>query len=127
MNSKYKNLIIAAMAAGIFYTNILEGMPKEKILVGVIFIFLGIVAVMELYDGIDQLRYETKKYLSKHRFNKYKSSLSGVIEKQRAKGKDEVYMKNLVTNFITHDKRYAFSGKQIAELLSLAADPERSA
>lgn len=127
MNSKYKNIIISAMAAGIFYVNIVEGMPGTKTVFGVCVMFLGCMALLQIFDGLEEIQYETKKVLSKRRFCGYKNWLAGMVERQRTKGKDEAYLKNFITNFITRDKRYAFSGNQIAELMSLAANVERSA
>lgn len=122
MNSKYKDVIIAVMAAGIFHRSIVEGISREKEIIGVIYIFLGTVAIMEVFDIVDMLRYDTKKLMTKYRFNRYKNSLDKVIEKQRAKGKDEVCLKNLVTNYVTRDKRFAFSGRQLSELLALSEE-----
>lgn len=126
MNSKHKNIIIAAMAAGIFYTKIVAGIPEDKIIIAVVCIFLGAIAVMEVFDGIDELRYESKKYLSKFYFNNYKKKIQRQVEEKRTKGKDEAWIKNFILNSMIFDKRLAFSGKQIGELLKLATDTERS-
>lgn len=122
-----KNIIIATVATSIYYANIVEGMPRIKVFVGVCSVFWSIVALLEIFDAIGGISCKTKKGLSKHRFCNYKNKLAGVVEKQRVKGRDEAWMKDFVINYIMHDKRFAFSGKQIAELLSLAADAERSA
>lgn len=122
MNSKNKNLIIAALATTIFYTNIVKGIPTEKVVIAIVCIFFGAVAVMELYDGIDQLRYGTKRFLNKYRFQRYKSKVEAKVEIERAKGRNELWMKDFITNYVIHDKRFAISGAQLGELISLAKD-----
>lgn len=122
MNSKQKNLIIAALATAMFYTNIVKGIPTQKVVIAIICIFCGAVALMEVYDGIDMLRYGTKRFLTKFRFKMYKRKVEEKVEKERAKGRNELWMKNFITNYVIHDKRFAFSGTQLGELMSLAKD-----
>ena len=122
MNSKHKNLIIAALATAMFYTNIVKGIPTQKVVIAIICIFCGAVALMEVYDGIDMLRYGTKRFLTKFRFKMYKRKVEEKVEKERAKGRNELWMKNFITNYVIHDKRFAFSGTQLGELMSLAKD-----
>lgn len=122
MNSKHKNLMIAALTTAIFYKNIVEGIPTEKIVIALVCVFMGVIAVMELYDGIDQLRYGTRKFLTKHRFQRYKRKIEKKVEIEREKGKNELWMKNFITNYVIHDKRFALSGSQLGELISLAKD-----
>ena len=123
MNSKHKNIIIAIMAASIFYTNVVQGIPKEKVIIAVILMFFGAMAVMEVYDGIDELRYGTKRFLTKYRFTKYKGKVE-VRMKEKHKGQGEAWKKDFITNYIAHDKRFAFSGAQLSELMELAKDEE---
>lgn len=120
MNSKPKNLIIAVLATAIYYTNIVKGIPTEKVVIAIVCIFFGVVAMMELYDGIDQLRYGTKRFLTKYRFKIYKHKVEAKVEIERAKGRNELWMKNFIVNYVIHDKRFAFSGAQLGELISLA-------
>ena len=120
MNSKSKNLIIAALVTAIYYTNIVKGIPTEKVVIAIVCIFVGAVAIMELYDGIDMLRYGTKSFLTKFRFRMYKQKVEAKVEKERAKGRNELWMKEFIVNWIMHDKRFAFSGAQVGELISLA-------
>ena len=122
MNSKHKNLIIAALVTAMFYTNIVKGIPTQKVVIAIICIFCGAVALMEVYDGIDMLRYGTKRFLTKFRFKMYKRKVEEKVEKERAKGRNELWMKNFITNYVIHDKRFAFSGTQLGELMSLAKD-----
>ena len=86
MNSKSKNLIIAALVTAIYYTNIVKGIPTEKVVIAIVCIFVGAVAIMELYDGIDMLRYGTKSFLTKFRFRMYKQKVEAKVEKDLRNG-----------------------------------------
>ena len=61
------------------------------------------------------------KLMSKKRFPSYKNYVSNIVERKRAEGKDWVWITCFIKNFIAHDTtKYAFTGKQIKELLDLA-------
>lgn len=124
MNSKHKNIIIAVMAAGIFYTNVVQGIPKEKVIIAVVLMFIGAMAVMEVYDGIDELRYGTKRFLTKYRFKMYKLKVEKQVAINKAKGRDELWMRSFIMNYVMFDKRFAFSGAQLSELMKLAKDEQ---
>ena len=61
------------------------------------------------------------KLMSKKRFPSYKNYVAHFVEQKRAENKDWAYLTNFIKNFIAHDTpKYAFTGKQIKELLDLA-------
>lgn len=61
------------------------------------------------------------KLMSKKRFPSYKNYVANMVERKRAEGKDWAHLTNFIKHFIAHDEpKYAFTGKQIKELLDLA-------
>lgn len=60
------------------------------------------------------------KLISKKRFPSYKNYVKNLVEEKRAEGKGYKYLQMFIQNFIAHDTKYAFTGKQIKELLDLA-------
>lgn len=61
------------------------------------------------------------KLMSKKRFPTYKNYVKNIVERKRAEGKDWKQLTNFIKSFIAHDEpKYAFTGKQIKELLDLA-------
>ena len=67
------------------------------------------------------------KLMSKKRFPIYKNYVSNIVEQKRAENKDWAYLTCFNKNFIAHDTpKYAFTGKQIKELLDLANQEEMS-
>ena len=120
-----KNTIVAALATVIYQEHIVAGVSGTSKTFGIVVVYIFIIGILELFDGlIDCIRDRRKRIriLNKCKFTRYTERLTEMVETKRAKGKDEAYLKNFITNFITHQKRYAFSGAQIGELLSLAED-----
>ena len=125
-----KNIIVAALATVIYQEHIVAGVSGTSKVFGVVVVYVFIIGILEFFDGlIDCIRDRRKRIriLNKCKFTRYAERLAETVETKRAKGKDEDYLKNFVTNFITHQKRYAFSGEQIGELLSLAEDRKERA
>lgn len=61
------------------------------------------------------------KIMSKKRFPIYKNYVANIVEQKRTENKDWKYLNNFIKNFIANDTpKYAFTGKQIKELLDLA-------
>ena len=61
------------------------------------------------------------KIMSKKRFPSFKNHLAKKVERKRAEGKDWKQLTNFIKNFIAYyEPKYAFTGKQIKELLDLA-------
>lgn len=61
------------------------------------------------------------KLMSNKRFPSYKNYVAKMVEQKRIEGKDWVYLTNFIKHFVTHyEPKYAFTGKQIKELLDLA-------
>lgn len=60
------------------------------------------------------------KLMTKKRFPSYKNYIKNLVEEKRTEGKDWKYLQVFISNFIAHDTKYAFTGKQIKELLDLA-------
>lgn len=61
------------------------------------------------------------KIMSKKRFPSYKSYVAKHVQLKRDDGKDWAYLTCFIKNFIANDTpKYAFTGKQIKELLDLA-------
>lgn len=61
------------------------------------------------------------KIMSKKRFPSYKNYVANIVEQKRTENKDWAYLTCFIKNFIAHDTpKYAFTGKQIKELLDLA-------
>lgn len=60
------------------------------------------------------------KMMTKKRFPSYRNHIKNLVDKKRSEGKDWRYLNSYVANLITHDNRYALTGKQVKELLDLA-------
>lgn len=60
------------------------------------------------------------KLMTKKRFPSYKNYVANIVKEKRTEGKGWKYLQAFITNFIAHDTKYAFTGKQIKELLDLA-------
>ena len=60
------------------------------------------------------------KLMTKKRFPSYKNYVKNQVEQKRSEEKDQRYLQMFVQNFIAHDTKYAFTGKQVKELLELA-------
>lgn len=61
------------------------------------------------------------KIMSKKRFPIYKNYVANLVEQKRVKDKDWAYLTCFIKSFIANDTpKYAFTGKQIKELLDLA-------
>lgn len=60
------------------------------------------------------------KLISKKRFPSYKNYVKNLVEEKRAENKDWKYLQMFISNFVAHDTKYAFTGKQLKELLDLA-------
>ena len=60
------------------------------------------------------------KLMTKKRFPSYKNHVKNLVEEKRAEEKGWKYLQTFVQNFIAHDTKYAFTGKQVKELLELA-------
>lgn len=65
----------------------------------------------------------TIRIMAKDQFAHYKRFVSLKVEERRAKGKEWKWLVSFITNFISQDRRYAFTGKQIRELIMLAEEP----
>lgn len=131
MNRNFlKNIIVAALATVIYQEYIVAGVSGTSKAFGIVVVYVFVIGVLEFFDGlIDCIRDRRKRIriLNKCKFTRYTEHLAETVETKRAKGKDEDYLKDFITNFITHQKRYAFSGEQIGELLSLAEDRKECA
>ena len=125
-----KNIIVAALATVIYWEHIVAGVSGTSKVFGIVVVYVFIMGILEFFDGLtDCIRDRRKRIriLNKCKFTRYTERLAELVETKRVKGKDETYLKDFVTNFITHQKRYAFSGEQIGELLSLAEDRKECA
>ena len=60
------------------------------------------------------------KLMTKKRFPSYKNYVQNKVEQKRAEEKDQKYLQAFIQNFIAHDTKYAFTGKQVKELFELA-------
>ena len=60
------------------------------------------------------------KLMTKKRFPSYKNYVQNLVKQKQAEGKDWSYLQAFIQNFIAHDTKYAFTGKQVKELLELA-------
>ena len=61
------------------------------------------------------------KIMPKKRFPSYKNYVAKKVKRKRAKNKDWAYLTCFIKHFIANDTpKYAFTGKQIKELLDLA-------
>lgn len=63
------------------------------------------------------------RILTKKKFAWYKKVLSKKVEEKRVSGKEWMELTAFITNYIGFDNRFAFTGKQIRELLMLANEP----
>lgn len=116
----FKNIIIAALATFIYNSYVVEGTPTVTRVYAMICAFMCAMAMMSWVDTrLKTARYKKVHMIKKKSFERYKNWMAGVVE-QKALGKSEDKRKKLVMNIITHQKKYAFSGMQISELLSLA-------
>lgn len=123
-----KNTIIAALATFIYHSYIVEGTSGGTKAYAVVIIFIATLAIMQGIDSvIRKARYKRVHMIKGKSFERYKQWLTGVLD-EKATGKSKIYRKDLIMNTISHQKKYAFSGKQIKELLSLAEEvKEKSA
>ena len=123
-----KNTIIAALVTFIYHSYIVEGTSGGTKAYAVVIMFVAVLAIMQGIDSvIRKARYKKVHMLKKKSFDRYKNWMAGVVEKKAA-GKDETHRKKIIMSIITHQKKYALSGKQIQQLLSLAKEiAERSA
>ena len=60
------------------------------------------------------------KLMTKKRFPSYKNYVQNKVKQKQAEGKDWKYLQAFEQKFIAHDTKYAFTGKQVKELLELA-------
>ena len=122
----YKNIIIAALATSIYHSYIVEGIPEWKVIFATVWLFVCVLAVMEAIDStIRAARYGKPHMISHKSFEKYKRWLKEDVLQKKAKGKSETFKKDLIMNVILLQKKYAFSGKQIKELLDLATTEQK--
>lgn len=122
----FKNIIIAALATFIYHSYIVEGIPEWKVIFATVWLFVCVLAVMEAIDStIRAARYGKAHMISRKSFEKYKRWLNEDVLQKKAKGKSETFKKELIMNVILLQKKYAFSGRQIRELLELVATEEK--
>ncbi len=125
MNRRFKNIMTAALITGVYANHIVADISRISKVEAILMMCVILIGALEAFDDlvIAFCEYRKKiKRLNKCQFTGYCKWLAGMVERQRSKGKDEAYLKNFITNFITREKRYVFSGEQIREILSLAED-----
>lgn len=63
------------------------------------------------------------RIMRKEQFQHFKNWISNQVEEKRIKGYDKESLRKLVINIVVHHKKFAFTGKQIGELMRLAEEP----
>ena len=76
--------------------------------------------MMDMLDSaIRERKYGEVHMISDKSFARYKEWMREEVERKAA-GQSEASKKRLIMNIITHQKRYAFGGEQMQQLLNLA-------
>lgn len=120
----FKNIIIAALATVIYHANIVPETEVDVKILATTCAFLFTVVLMDSFDSMLKNKRRRKVHmLTDKAFANYKTWLNELLQ-EKAHNRDEAFRENLVMNVIKRNKRYAFSGKQIEELLNLARDEE---
>lgn len=116
-----KNILIAGQAGRLYCAAVVNSVPAESKVFGLIAIVAAtMVLLRHLDDYFERIRYRRK--ITDEQFARYENWLGEKVETQRAKGKDEVYLKSFIKNFVSHDTRFVFSMKQRWTLLKLATN-----
>lgn len=116
-----KNILIAGQAGRLYCGAVVNSVPAESKVFGLIAIVAAtMVLLRHLDDYFERIRYRRK--ITDEQFARYENWLGEKVETQRAKGKDEVYLKSFIKNFVSHDTRFVFSMKQKWTLLKLATN-----
>ena len=121
----FKNIIIAALATVIYHANIVPGTKLELKIFATVCAFVFTVVLMDSFDSMVKSKRRRKVHmLTDKAFANYKAWLDELLQ-EKAQDRDEEYRVSLVMNVIKYNKRYAFSGKQISELLNLAVAEQK--
>lgn len=113
--SRVKNLFTTLLIDWIIGIHMQQSATKDVLVV------IGImsIAVYCLLEEMDRTKFIV---LQSYGFRKYKTWFMSRLNEKRLKGYDEKRLEKMALSIIMHQKKYAFSGGQIEELLELAKD-----
>ena len=113
--SRVKNLFTTLLIDWIIGIHMQQSALKDVLVV------IGImsIAVYCLLEEMDRTKFIV---LQSYGFRKYKTWFMSRLNEKRLKGYDKKRLEKMALSIIMHQKKYAFSGGQIEELLELAKD-----
>ena len=114
--SRFKNITITLLIDWILYIYMQQSEPRDMLLVITIMTIVMPCFWKELEKIIGTV------VLRKKNFKRYKNWFLTRLNEKRLKGYDDNRLKSMALSIITHQKKYAFTGKQIEELLELTKD-----
>lgn len=114
--SKAKNGILAALATWMYY----EKMIHTDLPTTIFAVTVMAVSTFVLFDELDKV--SGSIVMRRSSFKRYKKWFLKKLNDKRIMGYDESRLKSMALSIITHQTKYAFSGKQIEELLECAKD-----
>lgn len=114
--SRFKNITITLLIDWILYIYMQQSEPRDMLLVITIMTIVMPCFLQELEKMIGAV------VLPKKNFKRYKNWFLSRLNEKRLKGYDENRLKSMALSIITHQTKYALTGKQIEELLELTKD-----
>lgn len=114
--SRVKNCILAALATWMYY----EKMIHTDLTTTIFAVTAMAISTLVLFEELDKV--SGSIVMRKRSFKRYKKWFLRKLNAKRMLGYDENRLKSMVLSIITHQTKYAFSGKQIEELLECAKD-----
>ena len=114
--SRFKNLTITLLIDWLLYIYMQQCTTTDRFTTITIMTIAMPGLLWELEKAVGTV------ILRKKSFKRYKKRFLKMLNEKRLKGYDENRLKSMALSIITHQTKYAFTGKQIEELLELAKD-----